>query len=59
MNEIILRQHRCCFTGHRPEKLHITPPEAIAWLEEKIYDAISRWLHDFYHRDGHGGRYLG
>ena len=24
MHEQELRQHRCCFTGHRPEKLNIS-----------------------------------
>lgn len=34
------KQHRCCFSGHRPEKL-IAPEEEIkAWLEEQIDQAI-------------------
>ena len=27
------RLHRCCFTGHRPEKLGATEEEVKAWLE--------------------------
>jgi len=40
LNEAELRQHRCCFTGHRPEKL--TQPEkvVIAGLEREIKKAI-------------------
>lgn len=36
-----MRRHRCCFTGHRPEKL--TQPEAviIAGLEKEIRNAIA------------------
>ena len=29
MTEKELRQHRCCFTGHRPEKLNRTENEVI------------------------------
>lgn len=29
MEEIELRKHRCCFTGHRPEKLKL-PEERLA-----------------------------
>ena len=35
------RLHRCCFTGHRPEKLNATEDEAKRWLEEKIDQAIA------------------
>ena len=35
------RQHRCCFSGHRPEKLNATPEQVTAWLEEKIDEAIA------------------
>ena len=31
-----LRLHRCCFLGHRPEKLDQSPEEVRAWLEEQI-----------------------
>lgn len=40
MTEQEKRQHRCCFTGHRPEKLSWTEKEVIAWLEEEILKAI-------------------
>ena len=35
------RLHRCCFTGHRPEKLQATEEEVKAWLEEQIDAAIA------------------
>lgn len=35
-----MRQHRCCFTGHRPQKLTRTEEEIIAELEEEIESAI-------------------
>ena len=35
-----LRLHRCCFTGHRPEKLHISEAEVCAGLEREIRAAI-------------------
>ena len=34
------RLHRCCFTGHRPEKLNMPEKEVIAWLEAEIRKAI-------------------
>ena len=34
------RQHRCCFTGHRPEKLGASEEEVKAWLEVEIDQAI-------------------
>lgn len=41
MNEAELRKHRCCFTGHRPEKLK-TPEERLEMLlEEEIKKAIA------------------
>lgn len=36
-----LREHRCCFTGHRPEKLTISEHEIKAALESKIQAAIA------------------
>lgn len=41
MTEQEMRRHRCCFTGHRPEKL--TQPEAviIAGLEKEIRNTIA------------------
>jgi len=40
MTEQEKRQHRCCFTGHRPEKLSWPEKEVIAWLEAEILKAI-------------------
>lgn len=40
MNEVEKRRHRCCFTGHRPEKLNMPETEVIAWLESEIRKAI-------------------
>lgn len=40
MTEQEKRQHRCCFTGHRPEKLNMSEMEVIAWLEAEIRKAI-------------------
>jgi len=35
------RLHRCCFTGHRPEKLSVPADEVIAWLEKETHQAIA------------------
>ena len=35
------RLHRCCFTGHRPEKLNAPEEEIKRWLEEQIDQAIA------------------
>ena len=40
MNETELRKHRCCFTGHRPEKLNIPEKRLALLLEEEIKKAI-------------------
>ena len=40
MTEPEKRQHRCCFTGHRPEKIAWPEKEVIAWLEANIQKAI-------------------
>lgn len=40
MNEQEMRHHRCCFTGHRPEKLSKPETEIIAELEKEIRHAI-------------------
>lgn len=47
MTEQEKRMHRCCFTGHRPEKL--TEPEevVIAGLEREIRNAIADGLDVF------------
>ncbi len=40
MTENEKRLHRCCFTGHRPEKLKQSEDEVTAWLEAEIRRAI-------------------
>lgn len=35
------RLHRCCFTGHRPEKLNASEEEVKHWLETQIDQAIA------------------
>ena len=35
------RLHRCCFSGHRPEKLDEDPETVKAWLSEQIDAAIA------------------
>lgn len=40
MDEIELRKHRCCFTGHRPNKLGITEQQLRPLLEEAIRQAV-------------------
>ena len=34
------RLHRCCFTGHRPEKLNAPEEEIRRWLEDQIDQAV-------------------
>ena len=40
-SEIELRMHRCCFTGHRPEKLHAPESVILTALEKQIRAAIT------------------
>jgi len=40
MGEAELRKHRCCFTGHRPEKLRIPEKRLALLLEAEIREAI-------------------
>lgn len=40
MSEEEKRLHRCCFTGHRPEKLKEPEEEIKVWLEKQINRAI-------------------
>lgn len=40
MRETELRKHRCCFTGHRPEKLNIPEKRLAGLLEAEIIRAI-------------------
>ena len=42
MSESELRKHRCCFTGHRPEKLTMPEEQMAALLETEIKRAIDR-----------------
>ena len=35
------RMHRCCFTGHRPEKLSHSPDEVQQWLTKQIETAVA------------------
>lgn len=35
------RLHRCCFTGHRPEKLNASETKVKQWLEEQIDQALA------------------
>ena len=35
------RLHRCCFTGHRPEKLDASEEEVKAWLRMQIMKALA------------------
>lgn len=41
MSEAELRKHRCCFTGHRPEKLRLSERKLAAQLEMEIKRAIA------------------
>ena len=41
MNETELRKHRCCFTGHRPEKLKIPEDRLALLLEGEVKKAIA------------------
>ena len=47
MNESKLRKHRCCFTGHRPEKLNMNEFEVKKLLEKAIDEAIEEGFTTF------------
>jgi len=47
MTEKELRQHRCCFTGHRPEKLNRSENEVIEGLKKEIRTAIADGFQTF------------
>lgn len=47
MTEAEKRQHRCCFTGHRPEKLSVPEETVIIGLEREIRKAINDGLNVF------------
>jgi hypothetical protein len=44
MTEQEKRKKRCCFTGHRPEKLDRPEAEIIAWLETEIRKLLRKGL---------------
>ena len=39
--------HHCCFTGHRPEKLHVSEAEVCVGLEREIRAAVADGYTDF------------
>lgn len=47
MTERELRQHRCCFTGHRPEKLEQPETVIVEALEKEIRTAIADGFQTF------------
>ena len=47
MLEQELRRHRCCFTGHRPERLKMPESEAVFSLKEEIRTAIAGGFQTF------------
>ena len=47
MTEAEKRLHRCCFTGHRPEKLDHSESVVKEALEKEILKAISDGLNVF------------
>lgn len=59
MNQEELRLHRCCFTGHRPEKMELGEKEIKSLLEKAIDEAIARWICNLYNRHGDGNGYMG
>ena len=47
MTERELRQHRCCFTGHRPEKLGASEAVVVVGLKKEIRTAIADGFQTF------------
>lgn len=47
MAELELRQHRCCFTGHRPEKLEQSESVVVEALKKEIRAAIADGFQTF------------
>ena len=47
MTEQEKRAHRCCFTGHRPEKINLSPKVIISALEEYIRRAYAYGFYVF------------
>ena len=40
ISEAEKRKHRCCFTGHRPDKLNVSEKTVVRALEKEIRIAI-------------------
>lgn len=59
MTEQELRQQRCCFTGHRPERLGMPEIEVISGLKKEIRQAIADGFQTFISGMARGGRSLG
>ena len=47
MSEQELRRHRCCFTGHRPERLGMPESDVIFSLKEEICTALTDGFQTF------------
>ena len=47
MTELDKRQNRCCFTGHRPEKLHCSEIEVKKMLAKEITTALRQGKRTF------------
>ena len=47
MTELDKRQNRCCFTGHRPEKLHCSEIEVKKMLAKEIATALKQGKRTF------------
>ncbi len=47
MTERELRKHRCCFTGHRPERLGMPESEVISGLQKEIRQTIADGFQTF------------
>ena len=47
MSEQELRRHRCCFTGHRPERLGMLESEVILGLKKEIRTAVADGFQTF------------
>lgn len=47
MRESELRQHRCCFTGHRPEKLGMPEAKVVEGLKKEIRTAMADGFQTF------------
>ncbi len=47
MTERELRRHRCCFAGHRPERLEMPESEIISGLKKKSRQAIADGFQTF------------